>query len=358
VVDARKIAQDRGGLGQHEAAVDEHGNQTIGIELGEGRSVVLAFHQGNLAHRDVDAFMRAQREHGAGRGGDRIYVQLHERLLLAGCDSRFLDTSAATVLRRLRVLEKTLNTSLFSRGPRGYALTPTGHELLEHALAIESELLAAERRVGGRDQSLTGTIRVSTLDDLVQTVLGRIIADLARRHPAVCLDLIIESEYTNLARRLAHVAIRAGSDPGANDVIAKRVCTIGIALCASREYLRRHRTPVCLEDLSRHRIARAGLPMEKLLDRHVPATAAVVRSNSMLARVAAVRDGVGVGMLPCFIADGERGLVRVGDVVTEASAALWFLVHPDLRRNARVRAFVGYAHEELLRLKDRLAGEA
>lgn len=272
-----------------------------------------------------------------------------------------LDLSAATVLRRLRVLERKLNATLFSRSPRGYTLTPAGHELLEHVTQMESQVLAAQRRLGGRDQRLTGTIRVATLDDLVQTVLGPVIAGFTQRHPAVCLDLQIDTEFTNLERRLADVAIRAGSQPTRENLIARRVGEIGIALYASRDYLRRCRTRPSLAQLAGHRLVRADeargrLPMERLLDRTAADAPVVLRSNSMMTRFTAVRDGIGIGLLPCFIADVEAGLVRLGDVVPEASGALWILVHPDLRRNARVRAFVEHAHQHLLGLKDRLAG--
>jgi len=73
---------------------------------------------------------------------------------------------------------------------------------------------------------------------------------------------------------------------------------------------------------------------------------------------AAVRDGVGVGMLPCFIGDADPELVRLGDPLAELTAGLWILIHPDLRRNARVRAFVDYATEHLGAARDRLAGGA
>lgn len=276
--------------------------------------------------------------------------------------ARALDSSPATVLRRLRVLERDLKAALFVRSPRGYALTPAGTELLLHVQAMESEVFAAERRLAGRDQKLSGPIRVATLDDLVQTVLGPVLAGFLLRHPSVEMDLVIDSELTNLTRRSADVAIRAGGQPTSEDVIARSVCRIGVALYASREYLRRQPRRPSLEQLAGHRIvradeARARLPMEKLIERHASGATLAFRSNSMLARCSAVRDGMGVGFLPCFVADAERELVRLGGVVPEASATLWILVHPDLRRNARVRAFVEHAHAELLRLEDRLAGE-
>ncbi len=276
--------------------------------------------------------------------------------------AKTLDTSAATVLRTLRALEKRLNSSLFSRSTHGYKLTPAGHELLEHVLAIESEALAAERRVSGRDQRLAGTIRVATADDLAYRLLGRLFADFTVRHPGVCLELIVESEYTNLARRSADVAIRPGARPSAEDVIPRRVCDIGIGLYASRAYLRRYGTPASLEALKGHRIVRAGQGasqtlIEKMIERHVEPSASVFRSNSMLARAVALRDGIGIGLLPCFVGDTDPGLVRVGPLMPQA-AALWILIHRDLRSNALVRRFVDYAQEQLLRSKKSLAGEA
>ena len=276
--------------------------------------------------------------------------------------ARALHSSPATVLRRLRVLERHLKAALFVRSSRGYALTLAGTELMQHVQAMESEVLGAERRLGGRDQQVSGSIRLATLDDLVQTVLGPVLAGFLLRHPSMGLDLVIDSEFTNLTRRSAEVAIRAGEQPTSQDVIARSVCPIGVALYASQEYLRRHRKRPELGQLAGHRIVRADegrarLPMERLMERHASGATIAFRSNSMLARCVAVRDGMGVGFLPCFVADAERGLVRLGDVVPEASATLWILVHPDLRRNARVRTFVEYAHAELLRVKDRITGK-
>ena len=275
--------------------------------------------------------------------------------------ARALHSSPATVLRRLRVLERHLKAALFVRSSRGYALTLAGTELLKHVQAMESEVLGAQRRLGGRDQQLSGSIRLATLDDLVQTVLGPVLAGFLLRHPSMGLDLVIDSDFTNLTRRSAEVAIRAGGEPTSQDVIARSVCPIGIALYASHEYLRRHPKRPELGQLAGHRIVRADegrarLPMEKLIE-HASGATIVFRSNSMLARCVAVRDGMGVGFLPCFVADAERGLVRLGDVVPEASATLWILVHPDLRRNARVRTFVDYVHAELLQVKDRITGK-
>lgn len=275
--------------------------------------------------------------------------------------AQLLGVNASTVQRRLCALEATLHARLFEKSPRGYALTEAGSELLEHAVAIEAEIQEAERRIAGRDQSLGGIVRVTTADDLAILVLGPILRDFRVRHSRVCIDLAVDSDAADLARREADVAIRPGYEPRVDDVIARRVCRIGVALYASRHYIARHGRPEPLERLAEHSLVRSDagrshLPMERFLDRYAKPAAAAFRSNSMLARLAAVRDGLGAGMLPCFIGDPETSLVRIGPIRPEVSATLWILIHADLRRNARVRAFAEFAHESLLALSARFDG--
>jgi DNA-binding transcriptional LysR family regulator len=271
-----------------------------------------------------------------------------------------LQTSAATVMRRLRALEKAMGVSLFMRSPRGYGLTAAGRELLEYVASMEDRVIAARRSLEGRDQRLTGTIRIATLDDLMHVVLGPIFAAFARRHPGVELDISIGIEHSDLRRHSADVALRAGAQPDSPDVIARKVTDIAVALYASREYLRLH-GPVLPGSLAGHRVVRADegrrqLAMEQALDQ-LGCSDIGVRSNSMLARVAAVRHGLGPGLLPCFSGDSDPELVRIGEVLPQAAAALWLVVHADMRSNARVRAFSDHLYRELVSQRALFVGE-
>lgn len=153
--------------------------------------------------------------------------------------ARTMQSSPATVLRRLRVLERHLKAALFVRGSRGYALTLAGTELLQHMQAMEAEALGAERRLGGRDQRLSGSIRLATLDDLVQTVLGPVLAGFLLRHPLMELEVVIDSEFTNLTRRSAEVAIRAGGSRIRRTLLLAACarsalrCTLATSICAA-----------------------------------------------------------------------------------------------------------------------------
>jgi DNA-binding transcriptional LysR family regulator len=267
-----------------------------------------------------------------------------------------LGVNASTVQRRIGKLESELGTRLFDRTQRGYSLTSTGEELFEHVLMVEQEILAIDRRIGGRDQSLEGTIRIATVDDLATGPLSPIIRDFRREHPGVTIDMGIGSNFADLTRRQADVAIRFGRKPSLGDLVVKHVSRVDVGLYASRKYLRTHGHPERLEDLRHHAIVRgddqfAGLPMESIVERHGDPRRIAFRSNSMLARLTAIRDGIGVGILGCFTGERERSLERIDMRFPDASSDLWMVVHVDLRRNARVRAFVDFVHEALVALR-------
>jgi len=271
--------------------------------------------------------------------------------------AEMLLVDASTVQRRVGKLETALRTRLFDRSPRGYSLTAAGEELLAHAQQMEHEAIAAQRRLVARDDSLEGTVRVATVDDLAFSVLSPIVRSFREQNPRVTIQMDIRSTFADLARRQADVAIRfGGGGPADADVIEKKVSRIGVALYASRQYLKAHGRPGGLEQLAGHAIVRgdehmSGLAMEKLIDRYADPGKIAFRSNSFLARLAAIRDGVGIGFLGCFMGEREKGVVRLPFRFPEAGGYLRMLIHVDLRRNARVRAFVEHAHASMVALR-------
>ena len=64
--------------------------------------------------------------------------------------------------------------------------------------------------------------------------------------------------------------------------------------------------------------------------------------NHISEHLIAVRAGVGVAGLPCFIGDRDRDLVRIGEDVPPFARDVWLLVHRDLRKNPAVRAVMDF----------------
>jgi DNA-binding transcriptional LysR family regulator len=273
-----------------------------------------------------------------------------------------LRVDASTVHRRIARLEEALRSRLFARSPRGYALTNAGHELLPYATAMDEQAAAARRKLAARDEALTGTVRVSAIDDFA-AILSPIIASFRAKHPGVTVVADMRSAFADLARQQADVAVRASMRAPEGDLVAKHVAKLTVAFYASRAYLARHGRPERVEDLRDHAIVRgeAGAPVmpgERTLDGHSSAERVAFRSQSIIARLAAIRDGVGIGMVGCFMGDREPSLVRLPFAVSDPNVNVWLLIHVDLRQNARVRAFSEHAYAALVVQRPLFEGQA
>jgi DNA-binding transcriptional LysR family regulator len=102
----------------------------------------------------------------------------------------------------------------------------------------------------------------------------------------------------------------------------------------------------------------AHLPATRWLEHHVAQGATVLRCNSWLSQYAAARVGLGLAALPCFLGDRAPELVRVLPPEPSLAGALWLLTHPDLRRTARMRAFMETLARGIRRERDLLEGRA
>jgi DNA-binding transcriptional LysR family regulator len=87
-----------------------------------------------------------------------------------------------------------------------------------------------------------------------------------------------------------------------------------------------------------------------------PAASPVLRADSLVAMREAAATGLGLAVLPCYLGDTDARLRRLGDPLPDLSTELWLLTHEDLRRTARVRAFMEFAGPALALLGPLLEG--
>ena len=72
------------------------------------------------------------------------------------------------------------------------------------------------------------------------------------------------------------------------------------------------------------------------------------RVDSMTATQAMAGAGLGVTILPCYIADKDEGLRRlVPDPLPSSENDMWILHHPDVRRVYRIRLFADFIAEAI-----------
>jgi len=169
-------------------------------------------------------------------------------------------------------------------------------------------------------------------------ILMPMFAGFSESYPEVVLHLMVSNRDVSLAAREADVAIRLTNDPP-DTLIGRRVVTVSSAVYASPAYLERLQregeeprwlgVECCEFHKSWSREVRGGQRPRFVVD------------DTLLTR-AALREGVGISILPCFMGDADPGLVRFGDPRPGWELGLWLLLHPDLKRTARVLAFRDY----------------
>lgn len=258
-----------------------------------------------------------------------------------GAAAQQMGLNHSSVYRRLDALEARLRVRLFERGRSAYRLTLEGELMADAAQRMEAEALAAHRRVLGHDLKLSGTIRVSTTDVLGLHLLPPLLREFPQRYPEIQIEVSINNRLIDLTRRDADVAIRA-ADQAPEHLIGRRISRTASAAYAHRSYLKRagrsralaEHEWLALDDTLAH------APQARWLREQVPRPRCHFRFDSLEALRQGVRAGLGAGVLPCFVGDADHELVRLTQPETAGEFGIWVLTHPDLRRSARIRAFV------------------
>ena len=110
----------------------------------------------------------------------RIVLEIARGQGLAGA-AQSLDVTLSTVYRRLERIEETMDARLFDRRKGNYEPTDAGRAIVDAAERMETEALAADRTVIGRDQQLTGSLRITATELFATCFLARHLLRLPRR---------------------------------------------------------------------------------------------------------------------------------------------------------------------------------
>ncbi len=254
--------------------------------------------------------------------------------------ARELEVNRTTVLRRINKFQENLNCRIFDRGDAGYVLTPEAEKMIHAAREVENTLFDMQRQIAGHELKLEGELRVTTTDSFMLSVLGPHLATFQQKHPHIVVDVLVTNSLLDLTRRDADVAIRPTSDPEAG-LVGRRLCDVEFGAYAVPEIL-----PAADRDsmLDGRWIGFAdslqSTPIGSWLEATVKQQNICLRCDSFVAIRSAAEAGIGLALMPRFLGDDSRELVRLPLPVDELTTGLWILTHPDLVRSARVNAFV------------------
>jgi DNA-binding transcriptional LysR family regulator len=267
-----------------------------------------------------------------------------------------LGVNHSTVLRRIAQLEERLGAHVFEKLPAGYRLTEAGEEVLELAEQMDASSHLLETRIFGRDQGVRGLLRVTLTAPLATHLLMPDVADFARQYPDIEMAILSSGELANLTNREADVAIRVVYDRNTlppNLHGAKGPELFG-GVYISRERLAAWRAgsadPVRWIVISKHGIPQWASAGE------VRATGVLFRTTEAEVQIAALRQGLGISTLPCFIGDADPLLERAPGTDLHLYGTVWLLTQGETRKTKRVRLFTAFISRRLAAHAPRLAG--
>ena len=248
-----------------------------------------------------------------------------------------LAVDGSTVFRSVQRLEKGLHQRLFERSRAGYQPTELGLKLAQHAERIEVELEAARTASDAHSAAVTGSVRISTTDTILHGLVMPALRSLGAAHAGLHFELTASNELASLTKRDADIAIRATMRPP-DHLVGKHLGPIRVALYGARN--RQVARSATADPSSLPWIAPDdALPEHPSVlwrKRHHPQAALQFKVNSILSVMEAIAAGLGVGIVPLFLAQGREDLVALSQPLDECETQLWLLTHSESRHLRRI----------------------
>ncbi|MEO0452234.1 MAG: LysR family transcriptional regulator [Pseudomonadota bacterium] len=254
-----------------------------------------------------------------------------------------LNVHRATVIRHINSLENELDTKLFFRHARGYSLTEAGEDMLTTATIVDKHLQKL-RGLSRQVTTISGNLAISSRE-VVEKVLLRAVGAFKDKHSRATVSLQTEQTATDLETRRADISIHEGEAPTDLDHVVLPFVRAQFGLYAHQDYLKQHGIPQTIEDLAKlHYIALTEDKRVDVFERwlqlegHTPHI--VLRSNSLLTAVEAIKTGIGVGFCPNDFVKNDPDIFSVWPQQDEWCVNYWIVTHMDAHRSAKVQAFV------------------
>lgn len=288
----------------------------------------------------------------------RIFLAISREGSLSAA-ARTLRVTQPTVGRRLKALEEQFGARLFERMPDGLVPSPAGTELLPLAEAMEETALAVDLRKSSLAETASGTVRISVWESFAH-LLTRYVPEVQDRLSDIEIEIQVNHIHSNLMRREADLIIQECM-PDAPSLIVRRVGAYNHAVYGSRDYVSAH--PEALGEARYQECQWVGFDEEhayfhnqswllEMLDGRFPS----IRTNDAQVIAKTVRQGGGLGVLPCFIGDESKSLIRLTPPIDDLRRPLHLVVHRDIRKSPAVRAVIDTLADIFKRDADRLLG--
>ncbi|UJF24967.1 LysR family transcriptional regulator [Suttonella sp. R2A3] len=277
----------------------------------------------------------------------RYFICLvNEQTLSAAAEK--LDVQHTTVARRVAALEEALNVRLFDRMGKRYTLTQEGQILYGQACDIENSMHTLHR-MAIKQTVMQGVVTLSAPPVLVNEILAPKLSDFYKQYPDIYLNIQGEVRHSNLYHRESDIALRLNR-PSEQDLVIRKLGDIDYHFYAHKDYWQRCQNGFCawrwVAFQANTRLQSWFEQIKQRRDGNV-----VFSTNDFYLAKNAIKNQLGMGILPAFLACDDTQLVAVnpikGDLLVAnpnqdsdifRRFALYLVMHEDLRHTPRIRA--------------------
>jgi DNA-binding transcriptional LysR family regulator len=274
--------------------------------------------------------------------------------------ARELKVNQTTVARRIAALEESLGVRLFDRNQDGYCISEAGADFLAQAERVAGEAETFSRLVEQRKRNLSGVVRLTTPDAVANILVTPSLAEFMELYPDIRVEVIGTDARLDLSRGEADIALRAGNLPSDPGLVVRKLAESPWGFYCSEYYARKHGVPANLAEVNDHYMVGVdawmmALDHFALIARETPRAKIRSVSSTIVNMVIAIKEGHGVGALPCPLGHREPGLVECFRL--EEVKYAFYLVTPEaLKDLPRIKAFSDFLARKCIERRDLLEG--
>lgn len=257
-----------------------------------------------------------------------------------------LNLSQSAISRQISTLEKSLGLTLFHRHARGLVLTEQGEMLLNTTHEVFEKLERVQTRLQDSSALPEGPLSLTTVEFIASTWLIPQIPSFRALYPKIEITLLLNDRIYDLNRRESDVAIRLHKVEN-NDLIERHMTSIEFSLCASKDYLARNGKPTKPKDFQDHLVIgyprNTHTPFRKpnwtlnTLGIELDNNPNVLLINSMHARYSAVKDSVGISVLPQYLIRQDSDIEVLMPDLKIPSVDMYFVYPQERKHSNRIK---------------------
>ena len=205
---------------------------------------------------------------------------------------------------------------------------------------------------------ISGTVRITSIESFVSSCLIVKMRSLRKNFPALSLEFICNDQNLSFNKRETDLAIRH-KKPSVVNIVIRKLGNVGFAVYGNADSKRfRTENLTDIEDWITYDDDYQNLPEARWIASKMKKSEPVIKSSNASVIIAAIRSGLGVGILPCYRGDSDPSLVRIASSRPVISREAWLLIHTDYRSNPKTCCVIDWITEVFSRDKKLISGES